>query len=191
MSEQYGLTPDEVTAPPSAPPPGSPPLPLPTTGDVRTSQGQPPADPPPGYTAPESAFEKVARSGVFGPAGLPFLAQDMADMAARTSAASGGFRMSTDEMRALLPQWEEARDDLQRLVGNSARLAEARPPADEDASNLQIQAVRRHARLYTESVNQQYQYATAYVEALKKAITKVEGQDSAAADAVGRHGPDT
>ncbi|GAA1946333.1 hypothetical protein [Amycolatopsis minnesotensis] len=101
---------------------------------------------------------------------------------------SGGFKMDIDAMRAVKPQWEALRDKLQTLVEQSSGLGQAIPPAQDEASTGQLNAVQKHSGLYSESIGKQLEYARQYAKALDDAIKKTEEQDAAAARAVRKHG---
>lgn len=62
------------------------------------------------------------------------------------------------------------------------------PPADEDASNLQIKAARAHAVLYRQQLQDHFDYANKYAQTLQEAIDKTRTRDQTASDAARRAG---
>ncbi|OZM74856.1 hypothetical protein CFN78_01180 [Amycolatopsis antarctica] len=134
--------------------------------------------------------EVIAQTGIM-PA--PFNAvfgtvQQAVETTNRVAAGGAGFEMDLDEMKALLPQWESLRDELEEMVEVASQFRRAVPPADDEASRAQIEAVYAHADLYQQSVEQQLQYAEGYVSSLQTAISGTAGSDSASADAVAKYG---
>lgn len=183
-------------APPAGGSPSdAPPLPLPTTGEVTYSDNAPeqPAEsgePDPtqtGYTSPESQAPNILQDlGILpAPVGMAMTAQQLGEGAQRAAAAGSGFEMDVDQMKAVLPKWEDLRDQLQDLANQANQAAVGKPqPAEDDASLTQAKAVLAHAQLYSQNLDQQRAYAEAYVESLQKAIAGVEEQEQSAKDAV-------
>lgn len=186
------LGPADITSTPAQSPPGAPPLPLPTTGDVQVSEGgQEQAVTPPGYVPPADAVDVIAQTGIMpGPIGMAASLHRIGEVARRVAAGDGGFKLDADEMRALLPQWQEVRDDFSELREAGEGLQEVTEPAGDDGSLLQIAAAGEHQRVYVDIAEQQFRYAEAYVTALEEAIVATEAADEAAGDAARDAGRD-
>ena len=95
---------------------------------------------------------------------------------------SGGFKLDVDQMRALLPQWQELRDKLDDLRREAHYLRQVTPPAEDEASMAHHQAAVAHADLYQRSIKDQWTYADGYVKALEKMIADYEHGDRSSAD---------
>lgn len=173
-----------------APPPGAPPLPLSSGGPVVTSG--PPASGSgaqlptghAGYISPEEQAQRnaqvIAGQVMPNPAGIMIATQQVVqDLSATAAVAGGGFRMDIDAMRALLPDWRAIANKLNGMISKARVLPSLQPPAQDPGSTEQIQAARRHAKAYLESLQQQQAYAQGYVDQLKKAIDAYEKQDQA------------
>lgn len=98
--------------------------------------------------------------------------------------AGGGYKIDPDQMRALLPQWQDLRDMLDWLRRNGEKLRQVSPPAADEASLLHNKAALAHAELYQGSIEEQWQYATGYVQALETMLSKYEQRDGSAKDAI-------
>ncbi len=95
---------------------------------------------------------------------------------------SGGFKLDVDQMRALLPQWQELRDKLSGLAQSAQNLRQVKSPAEDEASMAHHRAALVHADLYRRSIEDQFNYADGYVNALVKMIADYEHGDSSSAD---------
>ncbi|MEV7091770.1 hypothetical protein AB0M80_02905 [Amycolatopsis sp. NPDC051045] len=95
---------------------------------------------------------------------------------------SGGFRLDVEQMQALLPQWMELRDTLDWLRQRATDLGYVVPPAADESSVTQNRAALTHAELYARSVEDQYNYAAAYVDSLTKMIAKYQHRESSTSD---------
>jgi hypothetical protein len=87
-------------------------------------------------------------------------------------------------MRALLPQWQDLRDKLDWLRQNGENLRRVRPPAADESSLGQNRAALAHAELYQRSIEEQWQYADGYVQALETMLSKYEQRDGSAMEAI-------
>ncbi|MEQ0559443.1 hypothetical protein ABJI51_10215 [Amycolatopsis sp. NEAU-NG30] len=110
------------------------------------------------------------------------LLQARLDQAAASSGSGGGFKLDVEQMRALLPQWQELRDTLDWLRQRATDLGYVVPPAADESSTTHNRAALTHAELYARSIEDQYNYAAAYVDSLTKAIAKYQHSDSSAGD---------
>lgn len=169
-------------------------LPLPATGEVRVTQGTPPpppSPPRPGYVTPEEQAQRDAQDKE-NDTGIPVGSHRMEHRAAEEAAAnapiSGGFAMDPDLLKRVQAEWVDIAHELNVAREEAILLAQTRPPADEDASNLQIRAAYAHAVLYAQKLQEQFEYADAYATALQQAIDKSKAQDEAAAEAARRAG---
>lgn len=136
----------------------------------------------PGYTDPSDPNATTA--GLPGLFGIPGQVGQLVETAQRAIAGGAGFEMDLDEMKALLPQWETLRDELETLMNEAGQALLAPPPAADEASTMLIGAARDHSVLYVDSLNQQFEYAAGYVKSLEEAISSVEGQDAVAGEGI-------
>ena len=183
---------------PAAPPPGAPPMPLPTSGPVVTSGppsagGNAPVYAHAGYLTPEQQAqrnaEQIATTVAPSPLAAVYAAQNaMQDISANAAVAGGGFKMDIDAMRSLLPDWEAIADKLNGMIQKARKLPALQPPAGDPGSKLQIEAARSHANAYLASLRQQQAYAQGYANQLKKAIDAYEKQDQANHDRLRKQG---
>jgi hypothetical protein len=102
--------------------------------------------------------------------------------------AGGGFKLDVEQMRALLPQWQELRDKLAWLRRNSQNLRFVNAPAEDESSVNHNRAALTHADLYRRSIEEQHDYAVGYVDALQKMIAKYEHSDGSAGTTLNRLG---
>jgi hypothetical protein len=163
------------------------------TAPPPSQQGQPLPSGTPGYRTPEDAEQRNKQDQQWddhwGNAAANAMNQRIADDEAITRAASdGGFHMDVGQMQALLPRWQSIADKLNLLVMRVQDLQFVPQPAMDEASSVQIDAARKHAGAYMESVQDQYTYAKGYVDALKKSIDRTQRQDQSNADGVGGSG---
>lgn len=149
--------------------------------------------PPPGVTENPSGY--VRPGGGYDPDGdgvlNPMRAAQISERhEVRDAAGSGSFSLDIDAMRALRPKWEGVRDRLRKLMNYGDQLKNVTKPANDRASDKQIQAAMDHQKLYAAIIQQQYEYAEAYVDALDAAITKYERADHTAGEGVRSAGHD-
>lgn len=98
-------------------------------------------------------------------------------------ATSGGFELDVDQMRALLPKWQLITERLAELQVLGSEFNLVLRPAEDEASARQFIAAQQHADVYLRSVQQQREYAEGYVKSLQVAVTALERQDRATAEA--------
>jgi hypothetical protein len=92
----------------------------------------------------------------------------------------GGFKLDVEQMQTLLPQWKDLRDTLDWVRQRATDLGYVLPPAADESSMTQNRAALAHAELYARSIEDQYNYAAAYVDSLTKMIAKYQHSDSSA-----------
>jgi hypothetical protein len=110
------------------------------------------------------------------------LLQARLDQAAASSGSGGGFKLDVEQMRALLPQWQELRDVLDKLRRDAEELSYVQSPADDESSLAHNRGALAHAELYRRSIADQWAYADGYVKSLEKSIAKYEQSDGSAGD---------
>nr|AXL06371.1 PE family protein [uncultured bacterium] len=96
---------------------------------------------------------------------------------AAAGGGAGGFKLDVEQMQALLPQWQELRDTLDRLRRLGNKLEQLNSPADDESSMANNAAALAHAEQYRLSIDQQWQYAVSYVKSLEKMIEKYRESD--------------
>ncbi|MEQ0563058.1 PE domain-containing protein [Amycolatopsis sp. NEAU-NG30] len=99
---------------------------------------------------------------------------------AASGGGGGGFKLDVEQMRALLPQWQELRDKLDDLRAHASELRAVAPPAADVASMSHNTAAKTHGDLYQRSIEQQWNYAVGYVNALEKMIKAYQESDGSA-----------
>jgi hypothetical protein len=150
---------NELTAPPQqAPPPGAPPLPLPTTGPVTVT------GPPPNYSELGAGQAK-------------------ADFAA--ASANGGWEFDPQAVDTVIKDLEDSiKNDFRRAREESTHLTAIDSMGDEVASKVYVEAANRSGAAYLDFMQGAIRYTQAYVNALKEIKTAYENQDQAALDAI-------
>ena len=143
-----------------------------------------------GYVSPEEQAKRLRQDEQMSQ-GMNLLATAIlerreAEDGTVNHAATGGFRMDVQEMRALLPRWQSIADKLRDLAMLGEKLLLVIQPAADDGSTLQLDAAMAHGDVYMTNLRAQRQYAQCYVDALKKTIAAIEQQDQATAGAAGR-----
>jgi hypothetical protein len=103
---------------------------------------------------------------------------------------SGGFKLDVEQMQSLLPEWKDLRDTLDSVRQRATDLGYVLPPAADESSTTQNRAALAHAELYARSIEDQYNYAAAYVDSLTKMITKYQHGDGSASDVFTTMGTD-
>jgi hypothetical protein len=153
-----------------------------------------PAPGHPGYISPEEQARRQAqddqmdRGMNMNSVNILRRRQEADDAANAAAASGGGFVMDPDTMRKFLPKWQSIADKLSDLLDKGNKFRALHPPAEDEASLMQKKAADAHADAYVASVQQQLDYALAYVDSLKKAIDGYGQQDQAARDAVSKSG---
>ncbi|MEU0530408.1 hypothetical protein [Amycolatopsis tolypomycina] len=115
--------------------------------------------------------------------------QQRLDQAA-AAGGSGGFTLDVEQMQALLPQWKDLRDILDWVRQRATDLGYVLPPAADESSTAQNRAALAHAEIYARSIEDQYNYAAAYVDSLTKMIAEYQHGDRSASDVFTTMGTD-
>lgn len=93
-------------------------------------------------------------------------------------------------MQALQPEWEAVAEELRELRDMSQRLENLPAPANEDASEGQIEAVRQHARVCAAIHQQMRDYAYDYAKSIGDTIETYANSEGLTQDAVNNVGRD-
>jgi len=109
---------------------------------------------------------------------------------AAAGGGSGGFKLDVEQMQSLLPQWKDLRDTLDWVRQRATDLGYVLPPAVDESSTTQNRAALAHAELYARSIEDQYNYAAAYVDSLTKMIARYQRGDGSASDVFTTMGTD-
>ncbi|MFD2466764.1 hypothetical protein [Amycolatopsis silviterrae] len=162
-------------------------------GNGESSSSSQPANGRAGYVDPEEQATRDRQDKQYGEAmnstGTRVYQQRAAeDAKVNAAAASGGFNMDIDAMKALQPKWQEIADKLNDMVRVGDQLKVVTQPADDPASTMQKKAADGHADAYVASLSQQQTYAQGYADKLKDAIAKYEKQDHANTNSLRKQG---
>lgn len=139
---------------------------------------------------PDFARTVTGAAGYRVPADDPSLrgahTAEMASLQARLDrsaggGAGGGFKLDVEQMRALLPQWQDLRDTLDSLRQSRRDLRQVTAPAGDECSMAQNKAAQVHADLYGRSIDDQWNYADGYVKSLAAMLKKYEHHEASAA----------
>jgi hypothetical protein len=102
---------------------------------------------------------------------------------------AGGYKFDPGQVRSVINQWKQLRDDLEEDLVHAQTIAGVKPPGVDPASGQFVQGGSNPSgSTLLEQTNQMIQYCNNYIAALEKAAGQIEQAEEDARQAVNQTG---